>query len=84
MNSPFIDIHNHKNVFLPNEIALVNMDVLVDKKPFRKLFSAGIHPWSIEKGNLEEKKESLSKIIKSKNIKALGECDLISLLKLHF
>lgn len=77
---PYIDIHTHKKELLLNNISIVNTDVLEDKKPFRNLFSAGIHPWNIEKGKLEMKKETLQKFVKSKNLIAIGECGLDKLI----
>jgi TatD DNase family protein len=81
VKNPFIDIHTHKRVKSEDEIALFNFDLKEVKKPLKMDFSAGIHPWSIDKGNLYTKKVFLERYAKNKKTSALGECGLDKLIE---
>jgi len=71
-----IDIHTHRvkkteniqvlNVFA-QDLPLVEPDYL---------FSAGLHPWHIQKVNLEECFQAIDRAATQKNMLAIGECGL--------
>ena len=78
------DLHTHRandsktiqilNVFA-QDLPLVEPDYL---------FSAGLHPWHIEKVNLEECFQEIDRAARQKNMLAIGECGLDRSIKTDF
>ena len=71
-----IDIHTHK-IKNDENIQVLNIfaqDLKISKPDF--LFSAGLHPWHIEKVNPEECFEAIERAAEQKNMLAVGECGL--------
>jgi TatD DNase family protein len=80
----FLDFHTHKTSSNANLIKLTNIDVgsdLIDEDFFNKydqgcVFSAGIHPWSIDAASFFDQLEVLEYLLKKIEVKTLGECGL--------
>lgn len=64
------DIHTHNP--LSEDMALYSVRLGVEPMPTNRLCSAGIHPWDIEKVDIEREITNL----KNAEIKAVGECGL--------
>ncbi len=72
----FIDLHTHR-LTEADDIQILNIfaqDIPKAKPEF--LFSAGLHPWHIEKVNTEECISEIERISGMKNFVAIGECGL--------
>ncbi|MEI8112588.1 MAG: TatD family hydrolase [Bacteroidia bacterium] len=72
----FIDLHTHR-LTEADDIQILNIfaqDIPKAKPEF--LFSAGLHPWHIEKVNPEECISEIERISGMKNFVAIGECGL--------
>ncbi len=71
-----IDIHTHR-LTEADDIKILNIfaqDIPTEEPGF--LFSAGLHPWHIEKMNPEECISAIERISGMKNFIAIGECGL--------
>ena len=71
-----IDIHAHH--FNPGTYIQI-LNIFAQDLPFsesEKLFSAGIHPWHLERGNQEVFLNSIELASLQKNMLAVGECGL--------
>ena len=71
----YVNAHTHRAPG-ENELAVVNLDKDLQEVPERGYFSAGIHPWFIRQGQLEEDFQKLRGHLGKKNVVALGECGL--------
>jgi TatD DNase family protein len=74
----FINIHTHfadknTNICIKNSIETENFN---EKKEQNLFFSAGVHPWNVEKENLEKVLTNISQLIENKRIIAIGEIGL--------
>lgn len=80
----FINLHTHqaggnKSIQIKNIFA---QDLPLTEPDF--LFSAGIHPWHIEKIDIEKSLQNLEDAIRLKRMVAVGECGLDRLVKIDF
>ncbi|MCF8359649.1 MAG: TatD family hydrolase [Prolixibacteraceae bacterium] len=73
----YLDIHTHQADPENNRVfSLRNYRLPVKEIPPVVYFSAGWHPWDINNVPLAEIEKSLSSILASKNMLAIGECGL--------
>ena len=79
---PFFDVHTHKNRQDKNVFSIVN--TYPNSSHFSEPFSIGIHPWFINKENVENELFFVEKKLQHKNCFALGECGLDKLTKADF
>ncbi|MGG8497967.1 TatD family hydrolase [Tenacibaculum sp. TC6] len=70
----FIDVHTH-SIKNDTHITSIRNTYPSDPEP-TTFFSTGIHPWYIEKQNIENEFHQLSQKLLSKNCLAIGECGL--------
>ena len=70
----FIDIHTHKNYSTENVFSIENK--YPNSVDFSLPFSIGIHPWFINKNNIEKELFVVEDKLQHKNCFALGECGL--------
>jgi len=77
MKSPFIDIHSHNKIELPN-IGIRSMFVQETTigMDFDSAFSIGLHPWHILKTNHQEALKNIEFFTEQPTLKAIGECGL--------
>jgi TatD DNase family protein len=71
-----IDLHTHR-INEAEDIHILN--VFAQNLPLVKsdyLFSAGLHPWHIEKVNSEECFQAIDRAAEQKNMLAVGECGI--------
>lgn len=72
----YIDLHTHRSVST-DVFAIRNIfaqDLMADEIQFP--FSAGLHPWHINKVNPEECFQRIEKSLTEKNMLAVGECGI--------
>lgn len=72
----YIDLHSHK-ISSEGNIQILNVfaqDLPLDEPDY--FFSAGLHPWHIEKVNPEECIHAIERVADQKNMLAIGECGL--------
>jgi TatD DNase family protein len=71
----FINLHSHNTELHDDEMKIYNQfpSQFLDEIPF---FSIGIHPWHIEKSNIDHDLKIISNKMQLKNCLALGECGL--------
>jgi TatD DNase family protein len=70
----FIDIHTHKNYSAENVFSIENK--YPNSVDFSLPFSIGIHPWFINKNNIEKELFVVEEKLQHKNCFAIGECGL--------
>jgi len=77
MQSPYINIHSHRNI-TPPHIGIRNYDIqnFPINTEFECNFSIGIHPWHIHKTNTEEALRNIEIFLENPQLKAIGECGL--------
>jgi len=77
MKSPYIDIHSHRKIELPN-IGISSMFVQETTigMDFDSPFSIGLHPWHISKTDYQEALKNMEFFIEQPMLKAIGECGL--------
>lgn len=71
-----IDIHSHRDHSLAKKRAIVNVSLQEEPLFYDGYFSVGIHPWHIDIGCLNFRKQQLSSMSALKNCLAIGECGL--------
>ncbi len=72
----FVNIHTHHHA-RDGSIQLINHPVQDDFPDTPdSAFSVGLHPWDLEKLNLEQMQERLATLSANKNVLAIGECGL--------
>lgn len=82
MNLGFIDVHTHKNSLSENVFSIENK--YPNSLNFTTPFSIGIHPWFINKENLEKEFLVVEEKLKDKNCYAIGECGLDKVTEVDF
>lgn len=70
----FFDVHTHKKSLVKNVFSIENK--YPNATDFTKPFSIGIHPWFINKENIEKELLIIEKQLQHKNCYAVGECGL--------
>ncbi len=74
--TPFVDIHTHKLLIGNRMIGVTNIMPFDEVPANRYLFSAGIHPWHIDAGTVDEYKRWLALAVLSEQCIAIGEAGL--------
>lgn len=80
----YIDLHSHK-ISDEGNIQILNVfaqDLPLDEPEY--LFSAGLHPWHIEKVNPEKCFQAIERETEQKNMLAIGECGLDRSIQIDF
>lgn len=79
----FFNLHTHSKIQLENVVSIVNQfpSELDFSVPY---YSVGIHPWYINKTNLNEDLEIIDSNLTNSNCFALGECGLDKRSKVDF
>lgn len=72
----YIDIHTHGNEQFENVLSVINLSLPSEEIHDGSFFSAGWHPWNVDRANLMEIKSSILKVIGHEKLIALGECGL--------
>jgi len=72
----FVNIHTHRDA-KDGSIQLINHPVQKDfpEKP-NAIYSVGLHPWDLEKLDMEKMLQQLAHLSENKNVLAIGECGL--------
>lgn len=77
----FINIHTHRQIY-DAKIELVHqLPELAEKSNF---YSYGLHPWHLQKDEVDWQLEQLARISREKNCLAIGECGLDKLSTVDF
>lgn len=72
---PFIDIHTHSRLDIPDILQVRNHIIGRDQIMGDGVYTAGIHPWYIDRP-LSEQWEQLEVAVIKKEVIAIGECGL--------
>ncbi|QTD38705.1 TatD family hydrolase [Polaribacter batillariae] len=78
----FIDIHTHQKSFAENVFSIENK--YPNSVDFSSPFSIGIHPWYLNKNNIEEELLFVEEQLQHKNCFAIGECGLDKITETDF
>jgi len=78
----FFDAHTHTISSDKNVVSVLN--TYPNTSDFSQSFSIGIHPWCINKENLESKLLVVEQKLQNKKCFALGECGLDKIVKIDF
>lgn len=70
-----LNIHTHHTP-LPNQWAIMNVLRDFDTVPGTGLFSAGLHPWYLNKESSHQELQQLNLALQKNNVLAVGECGL--------
>lgn len=70
-----LDIHTH-NISLTNEVSIRNFYGSFETIPNNVFFSAGLHPWFLQKATAITLLYELKKLMSNGNMLAVGECGL--------
>lgn len=83
---PYIDIHTHQVNSDPEILSIVSMSIGIDKNELNKdqAYSIGIHPWDIEKLEIDSIDNYLEDFFADKNSIAIGEIGLDKLIGTNF
>lgn len=79
----FLNIHTHKT-HLPHQWAMVNVLKDFDTIPAAGLYSAGLHPWYLNKETMDEDLQQLTHALQQSNVLAVGECGLDKVCKTDY
>lgn len=71
----YYNVHKHHQSANDNIISIYNLDPSKDED-FCGFYSAGIHPWHADLGNMDYNFEKLEKLAQKKNCLAIGECGI--------
>ncbi|CAM1334782.1 TatD family hydrolase [Tenacibaculum aestuariivivum] len=80
----FINIHTHQNLNQNLEENFAILNRYPDETIFNTPFSIGIHPWFIDKKNVEKEINYIKSKIIHQNCYAIGECGLDKLSKINY
>ena len=71
-----VDLHTHHLRNEKNIFAIVNLHDNFESRVPDSFYSAGLHPWFIDKGTMDAELEKLAIVASEKNVLAIGECGL--------
>lgn len=67
-----LNFHTH----IPSSHSIINISSSFDKVLEVEYFSAGLHPWFLDRSTFQQELEALKKITDKENVVAVGECGL--------
>ncbi len=77
MHAPYINIHSHNKIAPPFEgIENFNIEDINSNQIFPLSYSIGLHPWNLNKNNVDSLLMQLENLAYNNEVKAIGECGI--------